>query len=205
MASRLNLLFQSAPKQFLQRTVLFTDQLSSPESAGLTRHKQVHCIDIEPVGIRSSARVLLNVNAYADSPLTSYFVPASGFALVPGENPAHNYVFLPEFVGCRLLVKPEQNDWLRLELEQGLAGRMPAPESARGSRYTDSFAYWDYTHGHLVGRIRATAVLVKEAGVPWTIYMQQIVGTPGFEVVRELHWRKLRYYPLELVARRSRF
>jgi hypothetical protein len=39
----------------------------------------------------------------------------------------------------------------------------------------DSFAYWDYTRGELVGRIRATAVIVKEEGEPWTVMMQQIV------------------------------
>lgn len=200
MASRLNLLFQSAPKQFLERTVLFSDKLNSPEAVSLTRHKQVHCIDIEPVQTpaltRSSARVLPNINsyrAYNDTPLVSYFVPGTGYALIPREDPPCRYVFLPEFVGCRLLIKPEQADWLRVELEEGLVGSMPAPQSKKDSPYVDSFAYWDYTHGHLVGRIRATAVLVKKAGEPWTIYMQQIVGTPGFEVVRELHWRKLRY------------
>lgn len=193
MASRLNLLFSSAPRQFLERTVLFSDRLASPESVALMRHKQVHNIDIEPVQIRSSVRVLANVNAYTDTPLASYYVPAGGYALVPRDNPPHRFVFLPEFVGCRLMIKPEEADWLRLELEEGLVGSMPAPESQKDSKYVDSFAYWDYTRGHLVGRIRATAVLVKDPGEPWTIYMQQIVGTPGFEVVRELHSRKLRY------------
>jgi hypothetical protein len=193
MASRLNLLFQSAPKQFLERTVLFTDELTSPELASLLRHKHVHCIDIVPLDRRSKARVLLTVNEYTDTPLQSYFVPPAGFALVPKLDPPCRYVFLPEFVGCRLLVRPEESDWLHLECEIGLGGSVPAAEAQAGSRYVDSFAYWDYTHGHLVGRIRATAVLVKEPGEPWTVYMQQIVGTPGFEVVRELHWRKLRY------------
>jgi hypothetical protein len=193
MASRLNLLFQSAPKQFLERTVLFTDELTSPQSSGLLRHKQIHFIDIEPLATRSSARVLPNLNAYADAPLRSYFVPPGGFALIPEEDPPCDFVFFPEFVGCRLLVQRESDEWLRLECEQGLAGRVPAAENQPGTRYTDSFAYWDYTSGHLVGRIRASAVLVKAAGEPWTFYMQQIVGTPGFEVVRELHWRKLRY------------
>jgi hypothetical protein len=193
LASRLNLLFQSAPKQFLERTVLFTNKLSSPEAVSLMRHKQVHYIDIEPVQTRSAARVLGNLNSYTDLPLASYFVSGAGYALIPREYPPCRYVFLPEFVGCRLLIKSEEADWLRVELEEGLVGSMPAPENKTDSPYLDSFAYWDYTRGHLVGRIRATAVLVKEAGEPWTIYMQQIVGTPGFEVVRELHFRKLRY------------
>jgi len=120
-------------------------------------------------------------------------VPPSSFALVPKQDPPCRYVFLPEFVGCRLLVRAGESDWLHLECETGLAGSVPAAEAQLASRYVDSFAYWDYTRGHLVGRIRATAVLVKEPGEPWTVYMQQIVGTPGFEVVRELHWRKLRY------------
>jgi hypothetical protein len=91
------------------------------------------------------------------------------------------------------LVRCEEADWLRIECEQGLAGSLPPAETQKGSLHVDSFAYWDYTHGHLVGRIRATTVLVKERGEPWTVYMQQIVGTPGYEVVRELHWRALHY------------
>lgn len=193
MASRLNLLFQNAPKQFLERTVLFTDELTSPESKALMQHKQVHHIDLEPVQTRSSARVLSNINAYTDLPLTSYFVPPSGYALIPREDPPCRFVFFPEFVGCRLLVRPEETTWLRVECEQGLSGSVPPAESQQDSRYIDSFAYWDYTRGHLVGRIRATTVLAKEPGEPWTVYMQQIVGTAGFELVRELHWRKLRY------------
>lgn len=193
MASRLNLLFQIAPKQFLERTVLFTDELTSPESESSTRHRQVHNIDLEPVQTRCSAKILPNINAYSDTPLTSYFVPPSGFALIPKENPPHRFVFLPEFVGCRLLVQREEADWLRLHCEQGLAGVVPPAESRQGSKYVDSFAYWDYTYGQLVGRIRATAVLVKDPGEPWTVYMQQIVGTPGFEVVRQLVSRKLSY------------
>lgn len=193
MASRLNLLFQSAPKQFLERTVLFADELTAPESESLTRNRQVHNIDLEPVQTRCSARVLPNINAYSDLPLISYFVPLAGSALIPKENPPHRFVFLPEFVGCRLLVQREQAEWLRLDCEQGLVGVLPPAESHKGSKYVDSFAYWDYTDGHLVGRIRATAVLVKDPGEPWTVYMQQIVGTPGFEVVRQFVSRKLNY------------
>ncbi len=193
MASRLNLLFRSAPRQFLERTVLFTDELSSPESQALLRHKQMHHIDLEPVQTRSSARVLPSINMYTDTSLTSYFAPASGFALIPKEDPPFRFVFFPEFVGCRLLVQREENDWLRIDCEQGLVGSMPPAEAQKDSRYVDSFAYWDYTRGHLVGRIRATVVMVKEPGEPWTVYMQQIVGTPGFEVVRQLYSRKLRY------------
>jgi hypothetical protein len=193
MASRLNLLFQNAPKQFLERTVLFTDELTSPESTALMRHKQMHHVDLQPLQTRSSARVLPNINAYADMPLTSYFVPAAGYALIPKEEPPARFIFLPEFVGCRLLVRPEETTLLRIECEQGLNGSLPPIESQKDSHYVDSFAYWDYTRGHLVGRIRATAVLVKEPGEPWTVYMQQIVGTPGFEIVRSLFSRPLRY------------
>ena len=194
MGSRLNQLFQTAPKQFLERTVLLTDEFGSPESTALLRHKQVHCIDIVPLDDRrASGRILPSVNAYADMPLLSYFVAPATFALIPKEDPPCRFVFLPEFVESRLLLRAEGSDWLRLECERGLAGAMPAPESQPNSQYLDSFAYWDYTRGHLVGRIRATAVLVKEPDESWTMYMQQIVGTPGYEVVRQLFWRRLHY------------
>jgi hypothetical protein len=70
---------------------------------------------------------------------------------------------------------------------------MPPAELENDSPYLDSFAYWDYTKGNLVGRIRATAVLVKEQHQPWTMLMQQIVGTPGHEVVRSVFSRALNY------------
>jgi len=193
MAARLNLLFQNAPKQFLEHTVLFTDRLTTPEFSNLMRHRAVHHIDLEPMQTRCSARVLPTINAYSDMPLTSYFAPPAGSALIPKEDPPCRFVFFPEFVGCRLLVRREETDWLRIDCEPALGGSVPPAESQKDSVYVDSFAYWDHTRGHLVGRIRATTVLVKETGEPWTAYMQQIVGTPGFEVVRALYSRPLRY------------
>jgi hypothetical protein len=189
MASRLNLLFQSAPRQFLERIVLFTDELSSPASLSVTRNRIAHHVDIQPVGERGSARILNGLHEYSDAPLTSYFVRPGIPTLIPKENPPHRFVFFPEFNGCRLLLRAEGETLLCLECEANLGGRMPAPVSP----YLDSFAYWDHTTGDLVGRIRATAVLVKEQDQPWTIFMQQIVGTPGFEVVRRLEARALRY------------
>ncbi len=193
VASRLNLLFHSAPKQFLQKTVLFTDELATPESLALTRNRLAHHIDIQPLSERATARVLSGLHLYSDTPLTSYFVPPGGSAMIPKKDPQYRFVFLPEFSGCRLLLRPDGEDWLRIEYEAGLSGALPRPESQRGSRYLDSFSYWDYTTGHLVGRIRATTVLVKEQDQPWTAYMQQIVGTAGHEVVRSLFSRALRY------------
>ncbi|HEX7360564.1 MAG TPA: hypothetical protein VF283_08735 [Bryobacteraceae bacterium] len=193
MSARLNQLFQYAPKQFLERTVLFTDQLTQPESAALMRNRISHFVDLQPLKERATARVLPAQHLYSDATLTSYFVPPGGFAIVPTDDPPYRFVFLPEFACCRLLVSRESEQLLRFQCEQGLAGSMPPPEFEPGSRYVDSFAYWDYTRGPLVGRIRATAVLVKERDAPWTVFMQQIVGTPGFEQVRLLFSRALRY------------
>jgi hypothetical protein len=181
MASRLNLLFQAAPRQFLERTVLFTDELVTP------RNRIAHHIDIQPLKERATARVLAGLHLYSDTPLTSYVVAPGEPALVPKDNPPYRFVFVPEFTQCRLLLRAEGADCLRLDCEAKLGGPVPAAESL------DSFAYWDYTGGDLVGAIRATAVLVKEPGQPWTIFMQQIVGTPGHEVVRRLFSRPLRY------------
>lgn len=193
MASRLNLLFQTAPRQFLERTVLFTDELSSPASLSLMRNKIAHHLDIQPMNDRATARVLSGLHQYADTPLTCYFALPSVSILVPKDNPPYRFVFFPEFNNCRLLLRAEGEQWLRVECEQNVGGRLPAPESTPDSPYLDSFAYWDHTGGNLVGRIRATAVLVKEQDQPWTILMQQIVGTPGFELVRRLETRALRY------------
>ena len=193
MASRLNLLFQTAPRQFLERTVLFTDELSSPASQAIMRNRLAHHLDIQPMNDRATARVLSGLHQYSDTPLTSYFAPPGVSILIPKDNPPYRFVFFPEFNSCRILLRAEGAEWLRIECEQNLGGRFPAPEAAFGSPYLDSFAYWDHTSGDLVGRIRATAVLVKEQDQPWTILMQQIVGTPGFEVVRRLEMRPLRY------------
>ena len=189
MASRLNLRFWSAPRQFLERTVLFTDELSSPSSLSLTRDKIAHHLDLQPLGERATARILTGLHEYSDAPLTSYFVRPGVPILIPKADPPYRFVFFPEFNDCRILLRAEGENMLRVDCEQNLTGRVPPPESP----YLDSFAYWDHTSGNLVGRIRATAVLVNEAGQPWSIFMQQIVGTPGFEVVRRLEARPLRY------------
>ncbi|HEY3939074.1 MAG TPA: hypothetical protein VGL97_16705 [Bryobacteraceae bacterium] len=188
MASRLNLLFQTAPRQYLEKTVLFTDELIP------TDHRIAHNIDIQPLKERSTARLLPALHLYSDAHLVSYFVPPGGSILIPKHDPPQRFVFLPEFTCSRLLLKAEGENWLRLYCEQGFVGPVLAP----GSQYVDSFSYWDHTYsdqisGHLVGVIRATAVLVKEQDQPWTVLMQQIVGTAGFEVVRKTFSRALRY------------
>lgn len=193
MASRLNLLFQAAPRQYLERTVLFTHNLTSPETLAIMRHRLTHHIDLQPVGIRSSVQVLTALHQYTDTPLVSYSVLPGTSVLIPRGDSPFRFVFLPEFSRCRLLVRAEGDDWLKLQVEEGLAGRMPPAEAAKDSPYVDSFAYWDYTTGHLVGRISATTVLVKESGQPWTVFMQQITGNAGQEVVGNLFSRPLRY------------
>jgi hypothetical protein len=193
MASRLNLRFQSAPQQFLERTVLFTDELSSPAALRLTRDRIAHHLDLQPLGERATARILTGLHEYSDAPLMSYFVRPGVPILIPKEDPPSRFVFFPEFNDCRMLLHAEGERMLRVDCEQNLTGRVPVPESAPDSPYLDSFAYWDHTSGNLVGRIRATALLVKGSGQPWTIFMQQIVGTPGFELVRRLEVHPLRY------------
>jgi hypothetical protein len=190
MSERLNLLFQTAPRHFLERTVLFTDELKTPAARALMRNRLAHHLDIQPIQTRSTARVLTGAHEYTDTPLITYFVPPGGFALIPREDPPYRFTFVPEFVGCRILIRHEGNDWLRVECEENLVGTVP-PASYP---YSDSFAYWDQTNtAELVGRIRATAVIVKEAGRPWTVMMQQIVGPAGNEVVRQVFTKALRY------------
>jgi hypothetical protein len=193
MASRLNLLFQAAPRQYLERTVLFTHELTRPDALAAMRHRLTHHIDLQPMGTRSSAQVLAALHLYTDTPLTSYFAVPGTSVLIPRNDSPFRFVFLPEFSRCRLLLRAEGDDWLKLQVEEGLAGRMPPAEAQKDSPYLDSFAYWDHTTGHLVGRIGATAVLVKEPNQPWTVFMQQIAGNPGQEVVGNLFSRPLRY------------
>lgn len=193
MASRLNLLFQAAPRQYLERTVLFTHELTSPQALALMRHRLTHHIDLQPQGIRSSAQILAALHQYADTPLTSYFVVPGVSTLIPRGDSPFRFVFLPEFSRCRLLVRAEGDDWLRLQIEEGLAGRLPPVEAQPDSPYLDSFGYWDHTTGSMAGRLQATTVLVKEPGQPWTVFMQQITGNPGQEVVSNLFSRQLRY------------
>jgi hypothetical protein len=193
MASRLNLLFQTAPKQFLEKTVLLSDELTSAEAQELMRNRIAHYIDIQPLQERTTARVLAGLHLYSDTPLRSYFVSPGRVTIIQKNDPPYRFVFLPEFNHCRLLIRAEGDEWLRLECEEGLAGPVLPRELEKDSPYLDSFAYWDYTRGELVGRIRATAVLVKEQNQPWTVLMQQIVGTPGHEVVRSVFSRTLRY------------
>jgi hypothetical protein len=187
MASRLNHLFQTAPLQFLQRTVLFTDGLTSADSTQQMRHKIAHCIDLDPTGqhLQSRAKVLSSQHLYEDMPLIGYFVPPGGVALIPREDPPHRFVFLPEFTRCRLLITAHGECSLQLQLEENLAGVVP------NSTCLDAIGYWDFTTGHLLGVIRATAILVKDPGQPWTFIMQQIVGTQGRELVRQSFSRPL--------------
>ena len=193
MASRLNLLFQAAPRQYLERTVLFTHELTTPDALARMRHRLTHHIDLQPVGIRSSAQVLAGLHLYSDAPLTSYFVVPGTSIFIPRQDSPFRFVFLPEFSRCRLLVRAEGDSWLKLQLEEGLAGRMPPAEAQPNSPYLDSFAYWDYATAHGGSRTGATAVLVKEPNQPWTVFMQQITGSGGQEVVGNLFSRPLRY------------
>ncbi|MGC2658889.1 MAG: hypothetical protein WA324_13105 [Bryobacteraceae bacterium] len=193
MAERLNIRFVSAPKQFLEHTVVFTDGLLTGESAALTRNKLTHFFDLEPLKGRTALRVLAGQHLYSnDTHISGYFVKPGSSTMVPVGDTPHPYIFLSEFTSCRLLVRRDGDNWLRFEMEDNLSGSVP-PAEGPGSPFTDSYAYWDNTSGYLVGSIRGTAVVVKEPGGVWTIYMQQIVGTAGFEQVRMLFTRPLRY------------
>jgi len=195
MASRLNQLFQVAPQSYLERTVLFSNDLASFESRSIIANRLIHHVDIEPVNTRSRARLLTSLHQYAqcgDMPMVSYVVPYEGVALVPKEGSPHTLVFLPEFTCCRLLVQDDVS-WLRLSLEHELTRMLPSPEEEADSRFCDSINYWEYVTDDLVGSVRGTAVLFKEPNRPWRFAMQQIVGPGGAEVVRKVFSRDLRY------------
>jgi hypothetical protein len=189
MAFSLNHLFQSAPYEFLQRNVLFMDALSTAQM----RNKIAHCIDLEGSGRHARARVLAGLHLYhQDAPLVSYFVAPGTVAQIPREDPPYRFVFFPDFTRCRLLVSADGPSFLRLEVEENLAGSVPPAEANPGSKFLDSFAYWDYASGHLIGVIRGTALLFKQPGEPWTMALQQIVGNPGHELVRQCVMRPLK-------------
>jgi len=192
MASRLNQLFQAAPQSYLERTVLFTNDLGAFESQAIIANKLIHHVDLEPVNTRSRARLLPSLHQYSDMPMVSYVVPYAGVALVPKSGSPHTLVFLPEFTCCRLLVQDDES-WLRLSLEHDLRGVLPPPEAERESRFCDSINYWEYVTDDLVGNVRGTAVLFKQPDRPWHFAMQQIVGATGAEVVRKVFSRDLRY------------
>lgn len=168
--------------------------LSTPVAAVQMRNRLAHFIDFEPSGPHARARVFPAQHLYQDAPLLSYFVSPNEPILIPRDNPPHRFVFLPDFSRCRLLISASGKDYLRLHLEQNLSGRVPPPDPAV---YLDSFAYWDHITGHLVGVIRGTAVLIKEPGQPWTVVMQQIVGSAGHELVRKTFTHPLRLALLE--------
>lgn len=127
MAERLNHLFQTAPRQYLERIVLFTDALSSDESLAQMRNRSTHHIDLQPLKQRSRATLLSGLHQYRDAPLISYFVAPGNFTLIPKSDPPYRFVFLPEFACCRLLVQTEGADWLKLSVEEGLAGTSSPP------------------------------------------------------------------------------
>jgi hypothetical protein len=185
MAFRLNHLFQTAPLNVLARTVIFVDRLHGAHM----RNKLTHFIDLEPTGKHARARVLAGMHEYQqDAPLQSYFVAPGTTTLVPREDPPYRFIFLPEFTNCRLLVSAhgDHGQYLRLQLEENMVGSVPAP----GEGF-NSFAYWDHTTGLLVGVVRGTAVVYKQPGEPWTITMQQIIGIPGDELVRQVFTHQL--------------
>jgi len=186
MAFRLNHLFQTAPLNVLARTVIFVDGLHP----ALMRNKLTHFIDLEPAGQHARARVLAGLHAYQqDAPLESYFAAPGTITLIPRQDPPFRFVFFPDFTNCRLLIAAhgDKNQYLRLQLEENLVGRLPTPSD----QSIDSFAYWDHTTGLLVGTVRGTAVLYKQPGEPWTITMQQIIGVPGQELVRQTFTHQL--------------
>ena len=195
MATRVNQLFLISPESYLHRTVLFSNDLATPESTMLMANKLLHHVDIEPVTNRSRVRLLSSIHEYSqhsDVPMISYVVPLEGVALVPKEGSPHTLVFIPEFTGCRLLVKDDEQ-WLQLSLNRELVRMETPPETEPGSRYCDSINYWEFAEKGLVGNIRGTAVLFKQPDKPWRFAMQQIVGPAGAEVVRKVFARDLRY------------
>jgi hypothetical protein len=198
VANRLNQLFQINPQTYLERTVLFSNGLLSPESQAIMANRLFHHVDIEPLNTRSRVRLLPNLHQYfqlSDAPMVSYVVPAEGVALISKSDAQNDLVFIPEFTCCRLLVQDDEG-LLRLSVDRGLVAMSTPPEQEPDSRYCDSINYWEYVTDDLVGVIRGTAILFKSPDQPWRFAMQQIVGATGHEVVRTVFSRDLRYTQL---------
>ncbi len=194
MASRLNQLFQINPASYLERTVLLSNDLLSPESQDIMANRLIHHVDIEPVNTRSRARLLPNLHQYfqlSDVPMVSYVVPIEGTAQISKTDPQNDLVFIPEFTCCRLLVQDDEG-LLRLSVDRGLLSMSPPPEQEH-SKYCDSINYFEYLTDDLVGSIRGTAVLFKQPDTRWRFAMQLIVGSAGHEVVHTVFSRDLRY------------
>ena len=74
MSTRVNQLFLISPESYLHRTVLFSNDLATPESSRLIANKLLHHVDIEPVTNRSRVRLFSNIHEYAphsDVPMIS--------------------------------------------------------------------------------------------------------------------------------------
>jgi len=192
MASHLNLLLANSPLPFLERTVLVTEGLSEPSSARLLRTKAVNFFDLEPEGRKAKVRIFEGLHQYADTPISGYYLDASGTVVLPAGEAAYQFCFLRTFSNSRLYVTREGDALLRIYQEQQLGGGS-ASAVARTDNMLDEISWHECLQRDIVGPVRGNALLHKPRSGRWTLIIQQIVGVVGSELVHRVVQRPLQY------------
>lgn len=193
MASRLNVLFRNAPRQFLERTVVFTEALYEPECQAPLRTRGINFYDLEPMGPHARLTVLAGLHLYQDATISGYFLPAGGAVYLPATDGPHQFAFLTSFLNARLWVAREGPELIRLFHDESGVGDLPRSMLAPTEAMSDGISFSTCVQTHLPGTLQATALLYKPPGEVWRLLVQQIVGVPERELVFRVVERPLRY------------
>jgi hypothetical protein len=183
MAHRLNAQFRSSPQAFLDRYVLRTETVSEQSGTRMLRAKTISFFDLQPRGKTVALRVVPGLHAYADAPISGYFLETGGIVTLPIVDSPHSICFLHFFEGVKLQVFAEGDALLRILHQQETApGLAPRSASADGELiYTLSST--ECLKLDIPAEIRAAAILHKPVGEPWILLVQQSVGVSGSEFV----------------------
>ena len=183
MSERLNLLFRNAPQAFLNRVVLLTESVNEGDAARQLWAKSVNFFDFVPDGPKAQLRVLEGLHLYADTPITGYFLGRGGAVTLPTTDTAHVFCFLRSFLNVTLYVVREGESLIRVFNEEQMEDGPVSAMVAASGELLDRVHWKECVDQSVLSPIRASAVLWKPLGEPWTVITQQIVGVTGREFV----------------------
>ena len=193
MAARLNQLFRTAPRQYLERTVLFLSSLCEWEYQPLLRTRIVNFFDLDPVGIHSRMIVLSGLHCYTDTPLSGYFLPPGGTVTLPTADGPHVFLFVRDFLNSAIHLSREGDEVIRLYHEEGISRSSMEHGFSHAANISQSIPFYEMIDENSLTPLRASALFYKPQGRPWRLMVQQIAGPEGCEVVLALREKDLDY------------
>jgi hypothetical protein len=174
----LNTRFLQGPRIFLINTALWTKPISSyPINPLVTSSGGPYYFDLQPISTICAGLTLTGQTPKkTGNPIAAYWLAQGKHIDIPKQNPSADFVFTPEFTGCKIYVDDLNNTTFRVYHIQVSHESTEYTNKNHGNGQIAALKFSDYGVDNDVARTRATAFLYYTNN-QWHIYCQKLGGS----------------------------